>query len=94
MLKLCPRTFPTLMYRCVERKMTKEMSGAPRQRHGWRMHISRTFELLASLRGDAGKLMLISNSIPENEVVISKMKSVSNSQLIKFLFLPSGLMAL
>ena len=39
--------------------MTAETCGAPRQLHGWRMHVSTAIVPLATLRGDAGKLLIM-----------------------------------
>ena len=54
-----------LMYEgCVRTKMWRtEMCGAPRQLHGWRTHVSTAIVTLATLRGDAGKLLIISKTI-------------------------------
>ena len=46
-------------FRCIKSEMTVEMCGAPHQLHGWRTHISAAIVDLATLRGDAGKLLII-----------------------------------
>ena len=56
-------SFSTLTFRCMKREMTVEMCSAPRQLHGWRMHVSTAIVTLATLRGDAGKLLIMSKTI-------------------------------
>ncbi len=63
--KACVRTktwrtpFSSLTFRCSKSEMTMGMCGAPRQLHGWRMHVSTAFDPLATLRGNAGKLLIM-----------------------------------
>ena len=47
----------------MKREMTVEMCGAPRQIHGWRTHVSTAIVPLATLRGVAGKLLIMSKTI-------------------------------
>ena len=55
----------TLTFRCMKCEVTVEMCGASRQLHGWRRptHVSTAIVTLATLRGDAGKLLIMSKTI-------------------------------
>lgn len=50
------RHFSTLTFRFTRSEMSMEMYAAPCPFCGWRTHISRAFEPLETLTGDAGKL--------------------------------------
>ena len=52
-------SFSTPTFRCIKSEMTVEMCGAPRQLHGWHTHVSTAIVPLATLRGDAGKLLIM-----------------------------------
>ncbi len=51
--------FSTLPFRCIKSEMTVEMCSAPRQLHGRQTHVSTAFDPLATLRGDAEKLLIM-----------------------------------
>ena len=62
-------SFSTLTFRCMKREMTVEMCGAPHQLYGWRTHVSTAIVPLATLRGDAGKLLIMSKTISHHSDV-------------------------
>ena len=53
----------TLTFRCMKREVTVETCGASRQLHGWRPHVSTAIVTMATLRGDAGKLLIMSKTM-------------------------------
>lgn len=71
MNKWCVRAKMLLTFRFIKSELTVKMCSAPRQLCGWCTHISRALEPSATQSDDAGKLLIISKKIPENDSQIN-----------------------